>query len=369
MTPMTGNAIKKALEFHNISPKTIKHYNENVVGLYFSRDNNLSELIKRSGGRYSASCRCWYLPKNRMLIQKLAYTLAEQSSYRIHGVHEIKEMIRVLELKGYSPSTIKIYKQSFNAFTDHFDERDINSITKREIEEYLLHLAKNKKQSESAIHSAVNAIKFYYEQVLKKPREFFELQRPKKPIKNVTVFSENEVTKIINAITNIKHKAMLMIGYAAGLRISEIIHLKVKDIDSERMMLHIRNAKGKKDREVILSETLLAVLRDYYKLYKPKEFLFEGQSGNSYTARSLSKIMQSAKQKAGVKKQGSIHAFRHSFATHLLESGTDISIIQKLLGHNDIKTTLRYTHVSKVELQKVKSPLDKLDLQNFKSAK
>ncbi len=204
--------------------------------------------------------------------------------------------------------------------------------------------------------------KFYYEQVIKKPKEFYELQRPKKPIKNVTVFSENEVTNIINAITNIKHKAMLMIGYAAGLRISEIINLKIKDIDSERMMLHIRNGKGKKDREVILSETLLNVLRVYYKQFTPKLFLFEGQTGGVYSARSLQKIISEAKTKAGVTKEGSIHALRHSFATHLMEGGTDLSIIQKLLGHNDIKTTLRYTHVSKATIGKVKSPLDKLIL-------
>ncbi|HUS02333.1 MAG TPA: site-specific integrase [Chitinophagaceae bacterium] len=274
----------------------------------------------------------------------------------------------MLELKSYSSSTIKVYKQSLNAFIDFFEDKEPGTISKREIEEYLLHL-RNRKQSETAIHSAVNAIKFYYEQVLKKPKEIYELQRPKKPIKNVTVFSENEVTKIINAISNIKHKAMLMIGYAAGLRISEIINLKIKDIDSERMMLHIRNAKGKKDREVVLSETLLIVLRIYYKEYKPKQFLFEGQSGGAYTARSLNRIMQDAKQKAGVKKEGSIHAFRHSFATHLLEGGTDISIIQTLLGHNDIKTTLRYTHVSKASLQKVVSPLDKIILDQIKSSK
>lgn len=356
---MTGNEIKKTLEHHKISPKTIKHYHEDVVGLFFKPDNNLNALIKSLGAKYSASCKCWYMQKNKSQLQKLACALSANSGYEPHASYEIKEMFRVLELKSYSPNTIKVYKDAFNAFADHFDDSEINKISKREIEDYLLHL-KNKKQSETAIHSAVNAIKFYYEQVIKKPKEFYELQRPKKPIKNVTVFSENEVTKIINAITNIKHKSMLMIGYAAGLRISEIINLKIKDIDSERMMLHIRNAKGKKDREVILSEMLLTVLRDYYKLYKPKEFLFEGQQGGSYTSRSLNRIMQDAKHKAGIKKEGSIHAFRHSFATHLLESGTDISIIQKLLGHNDIKTTLRYTHVSKVELQKVKSPLDKL---------
>lgn len=360
---MTGNAIKKALEHHNITPKTIKHYNENVTGLYFNSNKELNELIKDAGGRWSESCKCWYMHRDKRILQKFAYRLAEISGYTIHGIIEAKEMLHVLELKSYSPSTIRVYKDAFNSFTDHFDERDIDKITKREIEEYLLHLAKNKRQSETAIHTAVNAIKFYYEQVLKKSKELYQLQRPKKPVKNVTVFSENEVTKIINAITNIKHKAMLMIGYAAGLRISEIVSLKLKDIDSERMMLHIRNAKGKKDREVILSKTLLLMLRYYYTLYKPKEFLFEGQHGGAYSARSLQLILKQAKQKAGVKKEGSTHAFRHSFATHLLEGGTDLSIIQKLLGHNDIKTTLRYTHVSKSTLEKIISPLDKLNIK------
>ncbi len=127
----------------------------------------------------------------------------------------------------------------------------MKNITKREIEDYLLFLAKEKKYSETAVHTMVNAIKFYYEQVLKKPKQFYEVQRPKKPVKNPTVFSENEVLKIFNAISNKKHMAMLMIGYAAGLRISEIVSLKVNDVDSERMMIHIKNAKGKKDREVI----------------------------------------------------------------------------------------------------------------------
>lgn len=359
---MTGNAIKKTLEHHTISPRSIKHYNDIVVGLFFKPDTKLNEVIKKNGGRWSSTNGCWYLPKKKLLLQTLAYHLSQTSGYKIHGVNEIKELVRMLELKSYSSSTIKVYKQCLHAFTDYFDERETDKISRREIEEYLLHL-RNKKQSEAAIHSAVNAIKFYYEQVLKRPKEIYELQRPKKPVKNVTVFSENEVTRIINAITNIKHKAMLMIGYAAGLRISEIINLKIKDIDSERMMLHIRNAKGKKDREVILSETLLTVLRDYYRLYQPKQFLFEGQTGAAYSTRSLQKIIADAKKKGGVTKEGSIHALRHSFATHLMEGGTNLSIIQKLLGHNDIKTTLRYTHVSRATLGKVISPLDKLNLK------
>jgi site-specific recombinase XerD len=365
---MTGHSIKKVLIQHGITPSSVTLRNEKVVSLQFKKDNDLNEVVKATGAKWSSTLQTWWMPHKKIILQKLALNLAEKSGYIFNGMTEVNELVRFLNLKSYSSSTIKNYKDAFVNFADHFDDRDLNTISKREVEDYLLYL-RNKKLSETTIHGAINAIKFYYEQVLKKQKEFYQLQRPKKPIKNVTVFSENEVTKIISAISNIKHKAMLMIGYAAGLRISEIVNLKIKDIDSERMMLHIRNAKGKKDREVILSETLLLVLREYYKKYSPKDFLFEGQTGTQYSTRSLSLVMQQAKLKAGVKKEGSIHAFRHSFATHLLEGGTDITIIQKLLGHNDIKTTLRYTHVSNVMINKVKSPLDKLDFKNSKSAK
>lgn len=367
---MTGNAIKKALEHHAIFPKTIKHYSEDVIGLFFTPDNRLNELIRKTGGRWSASSKCWYLQKNKNLLQKLACTLSVNSGYTIHGFTETKEMIRVLELKSYSLSTIKVYTNAFTAFTDHFDEREINKISKREIEEYLLHLAKNKKLSETAIHSAVNAIKFYYEQVIKQPKELYEMQRPKKPIKNPTVFSENEVTNIIARIPNLKHKIIVMIAYAAGLRASEIINLKIKDIDSERMVINIRGAKGKKDRTVMLGRNLLLILRYYYKKYKPTDYLFEGQYGKMYSKRSINLFIAEAKYKAGIKKEGSTHALRHSFATHLLEGGTDLRIIQELLGHNDIKTTLRYTHVSIKHIQNIHSPFEKIDMKKlFKNEK
>ena len=168
---MTGNAIKKVLEHHTISPKSIRHYNDNIVGLFFKPDKKLNELIKACGGRWSSTCGCWYLPKKKPLLQKLAYELSQSSGYAVHGVNEIKELVRMLELKSYSSATIKVYKQYFNAFTDFFDDREIDKISRREIEEYLLYL-RNKKQSEAAIHSAVNAIKFYYEQVLKKPKKY-----------------------------------------------------------------------------------------------------------------------------------------------------------------------------------------------------
>ncbi len=162
------------------------------------------------------------------------------------------------------------------------------------------------------------------------------------------------------AVDNLKHKVMLLLGYAAGLRVSEVVGLRLKDIDSERMVINIKAGKNKKDRCVMLSAVLLDNLRLYYKAYRPTVWLFEGQHHDCYSTRSLQKIFQVAKQKAGIRKDVSFHSLRHSFATHLHEAGTDIRIIQELLGHSSSKTTERYTHVSNVVVQRVKSPLDNL---------
>lgn len=175
-----------------------------------------------------------------------------------------------------------------------------------------------------------------------------------------TVFDESEILAIIKATDNLKHKTILCLAYAGGLRISEIVNLKINDVDSKRMVITLKQAKGKKDRQVMLSERLLVMMRAYYKVYQPKIWMFEGHAGEQYSPRSISKVMQQCKAKAHVNKKGSIHAMRHSFATHLLEGGTDIISIKELLGHNSLRTTMQYTHVSKKHLSKIQSPLDKL---------
>lgn len=358
---MTGAEIKQHFQAMGIQPATARHREQDVIKLEFTFDNEIIKIIKCNNGRWSKTLNGWYLPKSKPLLLKVLNQAAALKGKDLERL-EIKEMVRSLELKSYSPNTINSYKNSLNLFIDHFYPRSIKELNKQEIEDFLLVLAKEKGYSETAVHSIVNAIKFYYEQVLGQSREFYQIQRPKKPIKNPTVFSENEVKKIFNAFTNKKHQLILMIGYAAGLRVSEIVNLKIEDIDSERMVIHIRCAKGKKDRQVMLSSKLLELLRQYYLAFKPKKYLFEGQTGNQYSSRSIQKLLSVAKAKAGVKKMGSVHALRHSFATHLLEGGTSLNIIQQLLGHNDIKTTLKYIHVSKIFLGKVESPFDKLDL-------
>ena len=215
------------------------------------------------------------------------------------------------------------------------------------------------------MHSRINAMKFYYEQVLGREKFFWDIPRPNRPSDLPKTFNQDEIAAIINGIKNMKHKVMLMIAYSAGLRVSEVVSLKTFDIDSKRMSIFIRQAKGKKDRIVSLSPVLLVMLREYALQYKPakKGFLFEGSvKGTAYAMRSLQEVIQAAKARAGIIKPGSIHALRHSFATHLVDRGMDVTIIQKLLGHSDIKTTLRYLHTSNKDLLKIISPLDDLKL-------
>jgi site-specific recombinase XerD len=188
----------------------------------------------------------------------------------------------------------------------------------------------------------------------------YELPRAKKEFKLPSIFAEEEIRRILFAVENIKHRAILCLAYAAGLRVSELVNMKLKDVDSRRMVITVRQSKGRKDRQVMLSEKLLYLLREYFKKYRPKEWLFEGNKGEQYSTRSIQEVLQHAKQKAGIKKKGSIHALRHSFATHLLEGGTDLISIKELLGHNSLKTTSVYTHVSKKHLSKIQSPLDKV---------
>ena len=176
------------------------------------------------------------------------------------------------------------------------------------------------------------------------------------------VFDESEIAAIIKAAENLKHKTILCLAYSGGLRVSEIVNLKIQDIDSKRMIINIRQAKGKKDRIVMLSDKLLILLRKYYTEYKPKAWMFEGPGEKQYAIRSVQKVLERIKEKAGVKKEGSMHALRHSFATHLMESGTDILSIKELLRHDSLRTTTRYTHLSKKHIANIQSPLDKLDI-------
>ena len=211
------------------------------------------------------------------------------------------------------------------------------------------------------MHSRINAVKFYFEQVLKREKFFFEILRPKKPSILPKVINAQDIKKLFDVTTNLKHNTMLKLCYGMGLRVSEIVNLKITDTDSKNMQVFIERAKGKKDRYANLPLSILEQLRLYFKEYRPKKYLFEGQYGDKYSVRSAKQVFKDALTKAKINKDVGIHGLRHSFATHLLEAGTDVTFIQQLLGHNDLKTTLRYTHVSTKNLKNIKSPLDSME--------
>ena len=361
---MTGQEILEHLTTLGIEPHSQLHDDKPVVILKFKNDVHLNKVIKDHGGKWSRTLQAWYVPRSKLLLVKLVKSLADLKQLDIERI-EIKAMVRKLELKNYSKSTIRNYRNAFSGFLDYFYPRSCETISKEEVENYILTLSTERKLSEVFQHMVINSIKFYYEQVLNYPRMSYNLQRPKKPVKTPTVFAETEISRIISILPNLKHKVIVMTAYATGLRASEIVNLRLKDIDNERMVINVRCGKGKKDRVVMLSPALLLILREYYLKYRPKEFLFEGQGGGPYSKRSINTFISEAKKKLGIKKAGSTHALRHSFATHLLEGGTDLRVIQELLGHHDIKTTLRYTHVSLKHIGNIKSPFDNLDVEKL----
>ncbi|GAA5020630.1 tyrosine recombinase [Marivirga lumbricoides] len=262
-----------------------------------------------------------------------------------------------LELKKYAQNTARSYINQFEGFINFYQNTALDELGEIEIREYLSHLIRLG-HSDSSINQTINSIKFYYEIVLSMPNRFYEIERPIKKEKLPEVLSKDEVNRIISCIKNKKHRCMITTVYSAGLRVSELIHLKISDIDSGRMMIRIENSKGGKDRYTLLSKKLLSELRTYYSEYKPKTHLFEGMNGEYYSSSSIRAILTRAVAKAGIKKKVRTHTLRHSFATHLLEQGTDLRSIQSLLGHNNLSTTEIYTHVANNFIKNIKNPLD-----------
>jgi len=267
-----------------------------------------------------------------------------------------EEYLLKLELKRYSNNTVRAYVNCFEAFINHYGNFDPMDINENEIRSYLQKLIQEGKSS-SYINQAINSIKFFYEMVHGMPNRFYTIVRPRKETKLPKVLSKNEIMAIIGNTNNIKHKCIIALLYSSGLRRNELLNLKVTDIDSKRMMVRIVRAKGNKDRLTVLSNALLKDLKLYYREYRPKEFLFEGAKGGRYSATSVLNIIDSAAKKAGIQRKVSPHMLRHSFATHLLENGTDIRHIQLLLGHNSTKTTEIYTHVANRTFMNIKDLL------------
>jgi len=267
-----------------------------------------------------------------------------------------------LTIENYANQTIKSYLSAIKLFLEYISKLEIDQITEKEIQNYLYYCKDKKKYSFSAMKQVIASIRYLYQKVLHKPVPESLFIKLKKPNTLPSVLSAKEVSKIIFITKNLKHKTILLLIYSGGLRLGELLNLKIGDIDSEAMKIHVRQGKGKKDRYIMLSENVLKLLREYYKVYKPEEFIIEGQKGGKYSAQSVQSIFKAAIKKAGIKKKATVHTLRHSFATHLLDDGTDIRYIQELLGHKRLETTQIYTHVSSYSINKIKSPADKLKI-------
>jgi len=271
-----------------------------------------------------------------------------------------------LKLRGYSEVTIRIYVRAVRKFAE-FHGQSPAQLGKEEIRAYLLHLITEKKGSRSGVNQAICALKFFYTQVLERPFEVDKVHYPKRLKKLPVVLSEPEVVRLLSAACSLKHQALLMTLYSAGLRLSEALGLQPKDIDSSAMKIHIRAGKGGKERYAVLSVRLLETLRSYFRRDRPERWLFFGETkAQPMTSRTAQRIVAVTAREAGLSKRVTAHTLRHSFATHLLERGTNLVYIQALLGHQWLKSTLIYTHVSQPALSKVLSPLDGLSLPPVK---
>ncbi len=399
-----------------VTLKVFWHNGTECIGIFSRQNATLNYYFqKKAEARWSRSHKCWYMPcleKNyellcRALVGKAVLDVGELKEYllerkkkqpdthvtmqkktltkrasvqlrvtapkplqyvKVYKLSEenneaLQKFKQQLVLKSYSSSTLKTYTNEFMQFLQTIDKIPAHEFTTDRIKDYLQYCFEKLKLSENTLHSRMNSLKFYYEQVLKREKFFWEIPRPKKRLQLPKVLGEEELRNLFKALTYKKHKAILFTAYSAGLRVSEVVNLKLKHLDRSRMQIFIQKSKGKKDRYVGLSPVLLDILENYYKEIKPKPnvWLFEGQQpGTPYNVQSAQKVFQLAKEKAGIHKEVGFHSLRHSFATHLLEKGIDIKYIKDLLGHFNIHTTERYLHVKKEKLINIVSPLDDL---------
>lgn len=270
----------------------------------------------------------------------------------------VQAAIDEMNLRGFSPRTVRSYSSNIKLFLS-FTPKPIDDLEVKDVRTFLLHL-KGRKLSTSYINTAYSSCKLFFQSVLKRPFSMDDVPRVKNTKKLPVVLSKSEVIAILDVTENMKHKAILMIAYSAGLRVSEAVNLKVTDIDSSNMQLFVRSGKGDKDRYTLLSKKTLLYLREYYKVYHPTEWLFYSALDKSkpLTSRTAQKTFKDSTIKAGISKSVSIHTLRHSFATHLLINGTNLFTIKTLLGHKSIRSTIIYLHLTPGKVLSVESPFD-----------
>lgn len=324
------------------------------------------------GRRWDPQQKHWTVPDRPGMVARLTSLFDEDRVDVDLALHPdwatIKEILAAaqdeLTLRRYSPKTHQAYLLHLKRFLGHFGAKT-RTLTGDEIRAYFLHLIEDEGMSWSYQNQAISAIRFLYKQVLKRPDAVADLPRPVRERKKLpAVLSRGEVIRLFQAVRNLKHRAVLLVIYAGGLRVSEAVRLRVSDIDGERKRIFVRGGKGGKDRYTIIGEAALEALREYWRIYRPAEWLFPGVRPDvPISTRAIQMGFRKARERAGIRKDATVHTLRHSFATHLLEDGIDIRYIQELLGHEDVRTTQLYTHVGDPSMRRIRSPVDELRLR------
>ncbi len=350
--------------------KPIEHENKKRLLVTFTFNADYNNLVKTIvGARWSNTHKGWHVADNTQHRALFGLPPTDENLNSATNQHQLPEETRQqcenfvlwLRSKRYSESTVKTYSEALFVFLRHMQPKTPAQISNQDLIHFNNDFILKNKLSASYQNQIVNAVKLFFVKLENKKIDVELIHRPKKEKLLPNVLSKEEIKAILNAHSNIKHKTMLSLIYSCGLRRSELLNLKPADIDSKRNIIIIRQAKGKKDRIAPLSEKIVIMLREYYLLFRPTTWLFEGQQvGAQYDERSLANVLKQALVKTHIKKPVSLHWLRHSYATHLLEAGTDLRYIQEILGHKSSKTTEIYTHVSTKSLQNIKSPFDDL---------
>jgi integrase/recombinase XerD len=343
--------------------------------------SSLKEVVRNFPGmKWSQTHRCWYVLNCPGVLKKLRDTFSEYGGSEVADPggllldsdnlppDQVPTPVNVPTLYGehlvklrYSKASYLNYMVQFRQFLTFIHPVEADDFSDAHIHQYMLHLVNEKKVSVSTQNTAINSIKFYLENVKKGPRQVYYVDRPRTETKLPIVLSEEEVKALLMGTVNLKHRCIMFMLYASGLRVSEVLNLKWADIDVDRMVVYVRMGKGKKDRITLLSKLALEYLVQYKELYKPSVWVFEGADEEAYSSSSINKMIHRCAAKANIEKNVSAHTLRHSFATHMLEKGTDLRYIQALLGHESSKTTERYTHVTRKGFEHLQSPLDSLN--------
>ena len=349
-----------------------------VIFIRFRYNREIIELIKAiPGSLWSPKHRAWTVPWSEEQLESLRQQLKVYGPLEI-DIRKIRQVDSLGQLspeaegqlkmfsdwlssKRYSPGTVRVYTEAVKDVLRYLRGKRAEEITNEDLVRFNNEYIIKGKLSASFQNQVVSGVKKFFQVVFNRHIDLDSIHRPRREHPLPNILSKEEVKSILESPRNMKHRVMLAITYGCGLRSSEVLHLRPNDIDSNRMLVVIRQAKGKRDRVVPLSEKLLTMLREYFKAFKPEYWLFEGQTpGEQYSSRSFQLVLKQALDRAGIKKPVTLHWLRHSYATHLLESGTDLRYIQELLGHKSSRTTEIYTHVSTRSIQRIKSPFDSL---------